>query len=84
MEADNNTTNNKAGDMEEYLDYIYETLIDKGIILADMIDKNDTTLNAYKNNRISLSKFIQYTLANNYVDLTKLGVNTFYSSEELL
>ena len=83
LEADNNTTNNKAGDMEEYLDYIYETLIDKGIILADMIDKNDTTLNAYKNNRISLSRFIQYTLANNYVDLTKLGVNTFYSSEEL-
>jgi len=83
LAPDNDTTNGKAGDMEEYLDYIYDTLIKENIIHIDKIDKDDAMLRSYQNDRISLSKFLQYTLANNYVDLKKLGVETYYSSEEL-
>jgi len=83
LAADSDISNSKAGDMEEYLDYIYESLIDHNIIQIDKIDKDDTTLRSYQNDRISLSRFLQYALANNYVDLKKLGVETYYSSEEL-
>jgi penicillin-binding protein 2 len=79
----NEITNNKAGDMEEYLDYVYELLIKEGIILMNEIDKDDPTLRSYQNDKISLSKFLQYALANNYIDLSKLGVTTYYNSEEL-
>jgi penicillin-binding protein 2 len=47
------------------------------------IDKDDSVLRSYQNDKISLSNFLQYILANNYVDLSKLGVNTFFTSEEL-
>lgn len=83
LAADNLTTNNKAEDMEEYLDYIYEILTKQGILLINDMDKDDSTLRSYQNDKTSLSKFIQYALANNYVDLAKLNVTTYYSSEEL-
>lgn len=83
LAADNDTTNNKAGDMEDYLDYIYELLTEQGIILFDKIDKDDTVLRSYQNDKTSLSHFLQYSLANNYVDLKKLDVDTYFSSEEL-
>ena len=83
LAPDNEITNNKAGDMEEYLDYIYNVLTEQGVILINDIDKDNTMLRSYLNNKISLSSFLQYTLANNYVDLSKLNVNTFFSSEEL-
>lgn len=83
LQPSNDITNNKAGDMEEYLDYIYEILTKKEIILIGEMDKNDATLRSYQNDKISLSKFLKYVLANNYVDLSKLGVTTYFNSEEL-
>lgn len=83
LAAGNEVTNNKAGDMEEYLDYIYDILVDKGVILIDSIEKDDATLRSYQNGKTPLSGFLQYALANNHVDLTKLGVDTYFSSEEL-
>ncbi|NLJ97419.1 MAG: hypothetical protein GX321_09735 [Clostridiales bacterium] len=83
LSISNVTTNNKAGDMEEYLDYIYKILTNNKVILIDDMDKNDSTLKSYLNDRIPLSQFLSYALANNYVDLSKLGVDSYYNSEEL-
>ncbi|MDD4111849.1 MAG: penicillin-binding transpeptidase domain-containing protein [Herbinix sp.] len=83
LEPTNEITNNKAGDMEEYLDYIYKVLSKQDIILINDIDKDDATLRSYQSGKISLSKFLQYTLANNYVNLSKLGVTNYFNSEEL-
>lgn len=83
LAPNNDTTNNKAGDMEEYLDYIYKILNEQDVILSDNLDKDDATLRLYLNDKTSLSKFLQYALANNYVDLSKLGVTTYFNSEEL-
>lgn len=79
----NETTNSKAGDMEEYLDYVYNVLIEQGIILIDNMEEDDATLKSYLNAKTSLSSFLQYTLANNYVDLSKLDVTNYSNSEEL-
>ncbi|TAH72187.1 MAG: peptidase [Anaerolineaceae bacterium] len=83
LSPDNETSNNKAGDMEEYLDYIYKILTESGVILLKNIDKDDAMHRSYLNDKASLSSFLQYTLANNYVDLSKLNVSTYFSSEEL-
>ena len=83
LSVSNTVTNNKAGDMEEYLDYIYNILVNNKIILTDKIDKDDSTLKNYNNNKIPLNEFLQYTLANNYIDLSKLGVDSYFSSDEL-
>ena len=83
LSVSNTTTNNKAGNMEEYLDYIYKILVQNEIVLTANMDEDDSTLKNYKNNRIPLSEFLQYSLAGNYVDLSKLGIDTYFSSEEL-
>ena len=83
LSISNVTTNNKAGDMEEYLDYIYKILTANKIILIDNMDKNDSTLKSYLNDRIPLNQFLSYALANNYVDLSKLGVDSYFNSDEL-
>lgn len=83
LSSDNEITNNKAEDMEEYLDYIYKVLTEQNIILIDTMEKDDPILRSYLNDKTSLSSFLQYALANNYVDLSKLDVTTYFSSEEL-
>lgn len=83
LSPDNETINNRAGEMEEYLDYIYEILLKQGIILIDNMDKDDTVLRSYQNGKIALSNFLNYALANNYIDLSQLEVNTYFNSEEL-
>jgi penicillin-binding protein 2 len=84
LAMDSATTNNKAGDMEDFLDYFYKVLIDQNIILKDSIPDDDATRKSYIDDKISLSSFLQYALANNWVNLSKLGVGEeYYSAEEL-
>ncbi len=44
LSFDNEITNKKAGDMEDYLDYIYEVLAKQKVILLNNIDKDDVNL----------------------------------------
>ncbi len=83
LRMDNTVTNDKAGEMENYLERFYTVLYDNYLI-SENINKDDKTLADYKNNKISLSALLQYALSNNWVDLSKLGVgNEYYSAEEL-
>ena len=82
LEISNTITNDKAGDMEDFLDYFY-TVVSKNFFLTSNIAKDDATLNDYRNNRISLSRLLSHALANNWVDLSKLGEgNDYYTAEE--
>jgi penicillin-binding protein 2 len=83
--AMNNTTpNNQAGDMEQYLDYFYTILSKNDILLTDQIPIDDPVLLNYNKDKTSLSKFLQTALANNWIDLSKLGVgDEYFSAEEL-
>jgi penicillin-binding protein 2 len=78
----NTVTNDKAGDMEEFLDYFY-TVVSKNFFLTDKVNKDDALLNEYKNDKVSLSRLLQHALANNWVDLSKLSEgNDYYTAEE--
>ena len=84
LALDSTTTNDKAGDMEDFLDYFYSVLVSNDILLKSSIPENDTTYQAYINNNISLSSFLQSALANNWIDLSILGIgDEYYSAEEL-
>lgn len=84
LRMDSTTTNDKAGDMQDFLNYFYKELINQKILLKDSIPEDDKTFNDYKNNKISLSSFLQYALSNNWIDLTALNIgDEYYSAEEL-
>ena len=80
------TTNTQAsGDLGEYLEYIYtDLLVKNNVIIIKNVDTEDTTYQAYKNNKISLSEYLQYAIANNWIDLSKLEIGTnYYSTDEI-
>ena len=84
LKSSNTVTNTQAGDMKDYLDYFYSVLVKNEILNADAIPKDDAALSDYQNGKISLSSFLQYALANNWVDLSKLKVgDDYYSAQEL-
>ncbi len=84
LALDSTTANDKAGDMEDFLNYFYEVLVEKHILLKKSIPENNETYLSYTNNDISLSSFLQSALADNWIDLSVLGIgNEFYTTEEL-
>jgi len=96
--AINSTTVNSATseEMQDYLAYIYKKLTDSDILISSKskindtsllvspIDQDDSTYKDYTNNKISLSKFLQYAISKNWVDLTKLNIeDDYFSTDEL-
>lgn len=82
LSMNNTIVNSKADDMEEFLNYFYEVLKSDGILLKDSIPKDDTEYNEYVNGNISLSSFLQYAIAHNWINLEKLGVGKDYMTSE--
>jgi len=84
LDFNNTVTNDKTGDMEDFLEYFFKVLKDNGILLSKAIPEDDPVYRDYSNNRISLNKFIHHAIANNWVDLSKLNIGEeYYSAEEL-
>lgn len=85
--------NNEASEeMQDYLNYIYSLCSDKYIngkenkyyLYTSKVDTNDSTYQSYKNGKVSLSKFLQYAISKNWIDLTKLDVgDKYYSTGEI-
>lgn len=72
-------------EMQGYLDYVYSkvTSAAAGFLPADRIDKNDPVTVDYKNGKISLSAFLTHAINESWVDLNKLGVKDYMTSEEI-
>jgi penicillin-binding protein 2 len=84
LSYDNTVTNDKAGDMTDFLDYFYSVLLEQKILMKNSIPTDDVTYQSYLNNKISLSSFLKYAIANNWVDQSKLGVGTEYNTAQEL
>ncbi len=71
-------------DMRSYMQYVYTYLSDPtiGIILRDKIDPNSDEAAAWRNEEISLRDFIFTGISNNWIDTTKLDLESRYSSAE--
>lgn len=86
LAIDNTVVNGRAGEeMEEYLDYVYSTLLSNevGILVSSSIDRTDPVYLDYTNDKISLSRFLQYAISKNWVDLSKLGKDgVYYDNDE--
>lgn len=78
------TSRSLSDDMKEFTDYFYELLKDKGIVLRDQIDTMDETYKKYASGKLSLSRYLQYAISENWIDLSRLDVgDRYYSSSEL-
>lgn len=74
-----------SDDLQDYLSYIYQSLLlGKGLLVNSSIDKDDSMYTDFINHKISLSQFVQYAIANNWMDLSKLSIGSeYYSTDEI-
>lgn len=70
-------------EMEEYLNYIYSLLIKENILLKQKIDTQDETYVNYANGKISLSEFLQYAIAKQWIDDSVLEIEGFSVVDEI-
>lgn len=63
-----------------YQSYIVSMLLEEGILVSDRIDKEDATYLAWKTEEtISLGEYLDYCIAKNWVDVTKIELSSEYS-----
>lgn len=66
-----------------YESYIAEMLYDNGIIVRSRVDTQDDTYIAWtKDEIISLNEFLNYCIAMNWIDVTRLDLGSQYSDSE--
>ena len=72
-------------EMKVYQSYIVSRLMSQqvGILVSDLIDRDDETfINWTVNETISLSDYLHYALASNWIDVTKFHLDSQYSDSE--
>lgn len=63
-----------------YQSYIVSMLMEEGILLSGRIDKEDATYLAWKTEEsISLGEYLDYCIAKNWIDVTKMDLDSEYS-----
>ena len=74
-----------SDEMKEYMEYIYTklTAASTGILPSANIDKSDAVYIGYQNNEIGLGEFLVYAINQNWLDLDKLGIDTYYVTDEI-
>lgn len=77
--------NNLSDEMKVYESFIVSRLMSQqvGVLVSDLIDRDDSTyINWTVNETISLSEYLHYCLANNWIDVTKFHLDKQYSDSE--
>ncbi len=78
------TGNDLSDEYDAYVDYIYTMLTEKNMLLSDKIDTTDATYKQYKDDKLSLSKFLEYAIVNSWIDFNALGIgDNLYTTSEL-
>ena len=63
-----------------YESYMASTLYDRDILMEDVVDKNDATYIAWtKDEVISLNEYLNYAIAQNWINVSKLDIDSRYS-----
>lgn len=78
--------NELTKEFKNYESYIVTLLTDKGVLVSSAIDRDDPTYIAWTTDEvISLSEYLTYAISQNWIDITKLSVESQYSdSTEVL
>lgn len=74
------TYENLTEEYQNYESYIVAMLYDQNIIMRSVIDRNDETYIAWtKDEVISLNEYLNYTIAQNWIDVSRLDIDSRYS-----
>lgn len=67
-----------SDEMQEYMLYVYSMLSDQKVLNTNLINTEDETYLDWKNDRISLEKFLRYAINKEWIDISELNLGTAY------
>lgn len=74
---------NLSAEYQIYQSYIVSMLKDNNVLMVNEIDKNDATYVAWTNEEvISLGEFLKYCISQNWVDVSKIQLDSKYADAE--
>ncbi len=80
LEGTNTPYKDLSEEYEAYESFIVSMLIENGVIKDSEIDKEDETYIAWRTDEtISLSEYLSFLIAHNWIDATKIDLNSQYS-----
>jgi penicillin-binding protein 2 len=68
-----------SDEMKVYVTFLVTNLTDNGVFLKDSINTDDETYKAWKNETISLKEYLAYAISQNWLDITKINVESRYA-----
>lgn len=75
---------NLGEEQKEYVEYIYDMLLEDDIISASLIDEKDVVYQDWKEEKISLKKFLQYAINNEWININAFDIaSDYYSGDEI-
>lgn len=75
--------NKLPSEYQAYESYIISTLLtDNGIIMADEIPSSDETYKSWTSGEISMAEYLEYMIAQNWIDVSRLDLGSQYSDSE--
>lgn len=70
---------NLSDEMKEYVGFVVNYLTNNQVLLKNSINTDDDTYKAWKNESISLKDYLSYAVAQNWIDITKINVESQYA-----
>lgn len=67
---------------EDYISYIVGLLKDKEILVSDRIDTDDSLYKQWAEGSVSLMEYLNYAIAQNWIDITRFSVEEKYSDSD--
>lgn len=67
---------------EDYISYIVKLLKDQEILVSDRIDTEDSLYKQWAEGSISLMEYLNYAIAQNWIDITRFSVEEKYSDSD--
>lgn len=84
MQKGTGAKKNLSEEKREYADYIYNMLVEKDVIVTSLVDEKDEVFQDWKNEKISMKKFFQYAISNEWVNINTLAIaSDYYSGDEI-
>lgn len=66
-------------EMQTYLNYIADMLVENSIIVSDNVDTTDDVYKDYNNGKISIQEYLNYAVSQKWIDITKFTVEEKYA-----
>ena len=64
---------------QDYVTYIINMLKEKKILLNKLIDKSDSTYQAWQSGTISMQEYLEYAISQNWIDITQFTIEEKYA-----